>query len=243
MIFNRKKREALAEGLGTAIKDSDTAEKKSDSLLVLLKVVHRALVTNCPTIGESGADASIWEKSAQLRRILVEKVAGTLLYELGSCLDGGSAIVAQVEDMLKTWETQNVCEFAWGDLTQMWEDGLKKKDNEISSAENLHDEAAPKADEGESIEPIDKAESEKNADTPAATEQTSEDSPEEIAAIEEKVATNEDTPSSENKRARFSRQDSAMSTASIASVGEIDYEVRSYFSSSGLSDNYIRLSY
>lgn len=226
----------MAEGMDLAIKESSAADCKADKLMVLLKIVHRALVTNCPSLGESGADASIWEKSMQLRQTLVDKVVGRLLSEMGGCLDEGSPIIAQVEDMMKTWEVQNVCDFAWGGLRQMWEDGLKKdgetnaaaasdsrKESSNKAPESTAEAAEESAKQSEETESTNKDIEMEDAPADKAPENAEKmDEPKNEKSEEEEE---EETSSPDNKRAQFARQDSTMSTTSVASVGEIDYEV------------------
>ena len=229
----------MAEGMniaiGDAVKDEDVNGRR-DKLLVLLKIMHRALTTNCPNLGESGADSSIWEKSLALRQTLVENVAVNLLTELAGCADEGSSSIAQVEEVMKIWEDQNVCDDSnfWGGLKRKWESGLKKKSDGV--AESADVAGSTTKDE------------QKNTDATSAKNQTIIDDQNDnisVNAVSETVDTVKQTtevlndaegvaahkseengqekPSSDDRRAKFSRQDSTMSTTS---VGEIDYEVR-----------------
>lgn len=228
MIFNRKKKEALAEGMSVAIRDSlsidEDQNNRRDRLLVLLKIVHRALITNCVGLGESGADGSIWEKSEALRQTLVDQVVFSLLTELAGCLGPGDSCITQVEDIMKTWEAQNVSDgVVWGDLRQKWEDGLQKNDTGSSSAttavkENAADEPAENAESAVtkiSVEDENKTGTKnESAGLPSATDQP-------MVQFER----DQDAASPDDRRRQFARQGSSMSMTSVASVADIDYEV------------------
>lgn len=226
----------MAEGMNLALADAQNDENR---LLVLLKIVHRALVTNCPGLGESGADASIWEKSGELRQTLVEKIAVRLLVEVAACVAEGSANIGQVEDMIKIWEEQDVCDgsVAWGDVREKWEDGLEKKNEETQAvaatsdtkkdltsktAESSVDKVKATAGDGQN----EKTDVDKQSAEIDSAKQTSEASKNEEAEAESSGNKQEETSSPDDKRRQISRQDSTMSTTSVASVGDIDYEVR-----------------
>ena len=236
MIFNRKKKEALAEGMniaiGDAVKDEDMNNRR-DKLLVLLKIMHRAMITNCPNLGESGADSSIWEKSLALRQTLVENVAINLLTELARCLDEGSPSITQVEEEIKIWEDQNVCDDSnlWGGLRRKWESGLKKQDDgaervDAALSSNSEQNSTELTNTKKQTTHDDQNDISKN--TVSEITDTDKQTTEVLKSEEEVVADKsegnvEDAPLSDDRRAAFSRQDSTMSTTS---VGEIDYEVR-----------------
>ena len=228
MIFNRKKKEALAEGMNVAIRDSLTMDEdqnnRRDRLLVLLKIVHRALVTNCVALGESGADDSIWEKSEALRKTMLEQVVFSLLVELACCIGPGDSCIDQVEDMMKTWEGQDVSDgIAWGDLRQKWEDGLQKNDTGSSSAATAVKEDTT---DGSTENPVVVAKKIAEADVnKTGTENESADVPSATDQPVVQFESNNNTASPDDRRRQFARQGSSMSITSVASVADIDYEV------------------
>lgn len=248
MIFNRKKKDAMAEGMGLAIQDVGD-EKRADKVMVLLKIVHCVLISNSP--GESNADASMWEKASPLREALVE-VLPNLLGEIASCVDEGSLNIAQVEEMMGAWIENSVCDgFDWEGLRLKWKDGLEKggEDAKDAAAEvkggekavelSAEEFAEDKVDAGvvSTGEQNDDSNNEKktSVDTTSATDEL------EAAAgtIEDtSPKAKEDESSSLDVDRKFTRQDSIMSVASVASVGEIDYEVRFCSLSLRVSCNY-----
>ena len=228
MIFNRKKKEALAEGMNVAIRDSLTMDEdqnnRRDRLLVLLKIVHRALVTNCVALGESGADGSIWEKSEALRQTMLEQVVFGLLVELAGCIGPNDSCISQVEDMMKTWEGQDVSDgIAWGDLRQKWEDGLQKNDTGSSSAATAVKEDTT---DGSTENPVVVAKKIAEADVnKTGTENESAGVPSATDQPVVQFESNNNTASPDDRRRQFARQGSSMSITSVASVADIDYEV------------------
>eukprot|EP00804_Cyclotella_cryptica_P004180 CCRYP_014558-RA/>CCRYP_014558-RA protein AED:0.04 eAED:0.04 QI:51/1/1/1/1/1/2/40/525 len=236
MIFNRKKKDSLAEGMVIAVREAaaSKSDDAADRLLVLLKIVHRVLVSNCPA-GGGDADVSMWEKSAPLRHTMAEKVLPALLNDLAATAKEEGPCVGQVEDMIKSWKEQNVCDdsFDWDNVTQKWEHGLRNKggpsqnnDTDAAVTESTLADKSAKDQDDDGISAND--ENQVNVTSNNTSKETSSSSP---VAQTDTIAAEVDTPTTEDKAdeasspdvlaRKFSRQDSTMS---VASVGDIDYE-------------------
>lgn len=219
--------------MNIALRDSTNESNCADRLMVLLKIVHRVLVTNCPTTGDSSsADVAIWEKSEALRQTLVEGVVLTLLTELGVCLSHDSANKKQVEDMIHMWEQNSVCgtgSFDWGGVRQKWEDGLTKKGSSDIDAPGEDASSPSVAVEMDLVDTTVIEEKENPNDTNELSSERNEEAS--VSSVDKVVPGSPDKeekePSSPDERRKlFTKQDSTMSTTSIATVQEIDYEVR-----------------
>ncbi|KAL9181011.1 hypothetical protein ACHAXT_009816 [Thalassiosira profunda] len=115
MVFNRKKAEGMGEGLVVAI-DEAAASAGDDGgtarLMLLLRILHRALMANCPTAGAEG-DVDKWEKSAPLRVTLGEAAVEPLWKALAASfakVDGAAREkhAEEVRGMLEEWKERNV---------------------------------------------------------------------------------------------------------------------------------------
>jgi hypothetical protein len=119
----------------------------------------------------------------------------------------------------------------WGELRQKWEDGLQQKKGETFAAAAVDNESTskqtePATDTVKQSNDSDQDTLSKDANVKSDTvvfEKSDKETQSEVAASKSEK---EEASSPDDRRSQFARQDSTMSTASIASVGEIDYEVR-----------------
>ena len=99
MVFNRKKCEGMGEGFllsfdGGASGGEEGPEGTTSAahLMLLLRILHQVLLSNCPTITTSATssaevDTDKWEKSSQLRTNLSEIVMIPLFKALATSLN------------------------------------------------------------------------------------------------------------------------------------------------------------
>ena len=137
MVFNRKKCSGMGEGLVLAVESASVIEEINEAsarLLLLLRITHQVLLSNCPreagvddddrpcaargdaeeptaTRGEGEEDK--WIKLSQLRSRLGEMAVGPLLQALATSLnkfnrETKGQYIREVKEMMEKWEMHNV---------------------------------------------------------------------------------------------------------------------------------------
>jgi hypothetical protein len=153
IVFNRKKCDGMGEGLLVSITEcsasssgkSGDAESITARLMLLLRILHQVLMSNCPTtaantLGDGTNDVDTWNKSSQLRIRLGEIVILPLwkalakalnrLNEMTTAAAAANREVYQVEigRMLEEWNDHNVFggPTVWEEYKRAWNKALKE---------------------------------------------------------------------------------------------------------------------
>jgi len=141
MVFNRKKCEGMGEGLLLSIMESSSAVDATTGdaaarLMLLLRIIHQVLLSNCPTAtgAEGDADADKWEKSSQLRSRLGEITIMSLWTALATSLQKLNEATTQdqyqneIKGMMEEWKEHNVFggPTVWEEYKKGWSRALKE---------------------------------------------------------------------------------------------------------------------
>lgn len=167
IIFNRKKCDGMGEGLLVSIKEcsarsSDSSSGKSGDadanlarLMLLLRILHQVLTSNCPTTAVTeGNDVDTWNKSSQLRIRLGEIVILPLWKALAKALNrlnetNREVYQDEIGRMLEEWNDHNVFggPTVWEEYKRAWNRSLK----EASTTTILEKEGGLDGDESTTV--------------------------------------------------------------------------------------------
>lgn len=166
MVFNRKKCEGMGEGLLLAVESASAMEEGTEAptrLLLLLKITHQVLLSNCPTgtaAATTGVDGDKWTKSSQLRSRLGEIAIIPLWKALATSLDKLNQETqvqyqSEVKGMMEEWKSHHV----FGGPTVMeeykkgWIRALKEAAGAASGEDNAESPFVVVVEELTKIEP------------------------------------------------------------------------------------------
>lgn len=139
MVFNRKKCEGMGEGLLLAINECATTDNAAARLMLLLRIIHLVLLSNCPTFaGEDAGDADKWEKSSQLRLRLGEITIMPLWKALATSFEKKEDATmvdqypSEIKGMVEEWKEHNV--FGGPTVCEEYKKGWSRALKEVADA-------------------------------------------------------------------------------------------------------------
>ena len=210
MVFNRKKCEGMGEGFllsfdGGASGGEEGPEGTTSAahLMLLLRILHQVLLSNCPTINTSGTssaevDTDKWEKSSQLRTNLSEIVMIPLFKALATSLNKltdeniKDQYSTEIKNMMDDWKEHDV--FGGPTILEEYKKGwIRAVKDAVSTSDDDNDTVVKKGEDTSATTPDEETKATSAVETSEADDIANKATSQ--VAEEASVAANDDTSS------------------------------------------------
>ena len=169
MVFNRKKCEGMGEGFLSSINGGASGGEGPEGttsaahLMLLLRILHQVLLSNCPTINTSGTssaevDTDKWEKSSQLRTNLSEIVMIPLFKALAKSLNKltdeniKDQYSTEIKNMMDDWKEHDV--FGGPTILEEYKKGwIRAVKDAVSTSDDDNDTVVKKGEDTSATTP------------------------------------------------------------------------------------------